>query len=64
MWMIFDANGDFIGTITENAKYITNILQGLEKADCIIQNVSRKDFQSYISLLDNSSNLWYNKYIK
>ena len=57
MWMIFDANGDFIGTVKENAKHITNILRGLEKADCTIEKIHRKDFQSYILLLDNSSSL-------
>ena len=57
MWMIFDANGDFIGAIKGNAKHITNILRGLEKANCTVEKIHRKDFKSYTLLLDNSSNL-------
>lgn len=33
MWIIFDADGDLVGVITELAADTTNILQVLEKAN-------------------------------
>ena len=40
MWMIFDADGDFVGMVSEDARHNTNILQVLEEANYTVNFVS------------------------
>lgn len=40
MWMIFDADGDFVGMVSEDARHNTNILQVLEEANYTVSFVS------------------------
>lgn len=47
MWMIFDAEGDFVGMVTEDARHNTNILSVLEDANYTVK------WFSYIGSLKN-----------
>lgn len=48
MWMIFDADGDFVGMITEDARHNTNIIRVLEDEDYTVKWISHLgNLQSY-----------------